>query len=134
MVPYRLGPQDLPLPGCLSLIFQVKYLERKMAEEEESKRRKEDMVSTFMKLKMRKEERFEALNVSKLMEHWRSLMRIAKSRDLQGDIRVLMDSFNRFVCQSHTTSPNLAGMPGRMGISTFLLTGRSVRSPCTSNC
>ena len=97
MVPYRLGPQDLPLPGCLSLIFQVKYLERKMAEEEESKRRKEDMVSTFMKLKMRKEERFEALNVSKLMEQWRSLMRLTKSRDLQGDVRVLMDSFNRQV-------------------------------------
>ena len=68
-----------------------------MAEEEESKRRKEDMVSTFMKLKMRKEERFEALNVAKLMEQWRSLMRIAKSRDLQGDVRVLMDSFNRHV-------------------------------------
>ena len=68
-----------------------------MAEEEESKRRKEDMVSTFMKLKMRKEERFEALNVSKLMEQWRSLMRLTKSRDLQGDVRVLMDSFNRQV-------------------------------------
>ncbi len=27
-----------------------KYLERKMAEEEESKRRKEEMVSTFMKV------------------------------------------------------------------------------------
>ena len=73
----------------------MKYLERKMAEEEESKRRKEDMVSTFMKLKMRKEERFEALNVAKLMERWRNLMRISKSRDLQGDVRVLMDSFSR---------------------------------------
>jgi hypothetical protein len=30
---------------------RVKYLERKMAEEEESKRRKEEMVSTFMKVR-----------------------------------------------------------------------------------
>ena len=102
MTPVEMPPTPHPARLLKSLILQVKYLERKMAEEEESKRRKEDMVSTFMKLKMRKEERFEALNVSKLMEHWRSLMRIAKSRDLQGDIRVLMDSFNRFVSQVST--------------------------------
>ena len=80
----------------------MKYLERKMAEEEESKRRKEDMVCTFMKLKMRKEERFEGLNGAKLMEHWRSLLRISKSKDLQGDVRVLMESFNRQDCESTT--------------------------------
>ena len=79
-----------------------------MAEEEESKRRKEDMVSTFMKLKMRKEERFESLNVAKLMEQWRCLMRIAKSRDLQGDVRVLMDSFSRYYVRASIprSSPN----------------------------
>ena len=83
-------------PPSMAFTDPKEYL-AKMAEEEESKRRKEDMVSTFMKLKMRKEERFEALNVSKLMEQWRSLMRLTKSRDLQGDVRVLMDSFNRQV-------------------------------------
>ena len=35
---------------------RVKYLERKMAEEEEIKRRKEEMVNVFMKMKLTREE------------------------------------------------------------------------------
>ncbi len=60
------GGSMIPLPGAESAASKragkmsklarmneqerVKYLERKMAEEEESKRRKEDMVVNFMKV------------------------------------------------------------------------------------
>ena len=41
---------------------RVKYLERKMAEEEELRRRKEEMVSVFLKMKLSREEQKSGLN------------------------------------------------------------------------
>ena len=47
-----------------------RYLERKMAEEEEMKRRKEEMVNVFLKMKLNKEERNSGLNTSKLIDRY----------------------------------------------------------------
>lgn len=76
---------------------RVKYLERKMQEEEENKRKKEDMIHSFIKMKMGKEEKFAVINNSKLIYHWRSLQRAVKTGDLKNDISVLMDSFSKAI-------------------------------------
>ena len=47
---------------------RTRYLERKMAEEEETKRRKEEMINVFLKMKLNKEERNSGLNTSKLID------------------------------------------------------------------
>ncbi len=56
-------------------------------------------MTLSLQLKIRKEDKFETLNNAKLTEHWRVLLRAAKTRDLQSDVRVLMDSFNRAIRQ-----------------------------------
>ena len=74
---------------------RVKYLERKMAEEEEVKRRKEEMVSVFMKMKLNREEHQSRLNSSKLVDHWRGTRRIVKTKELQSDVATLKEAFER---------------------------------------
>ena len=74
---------------------RTRYLERKMQEEEELKRRKEEMVNVFLKMKLSKEERNSGLNSSKLIERWRNIRREAKSKELFADVTVLQESFER---------------------------------------
>ena len=74
---------------------RTRYLERKMAEEEELKRRKEEMVNVFMKMKLTKEERNSGLNSCKLIERWRNIRREAKSKELFNDVNVLQETFER---------------------------------------
>jgi hypothetical protein len=57
------------------------------------------IFSAKFQIKVKKEEKFESLNNSKLIEHWRTLLRSAKTSDLQSDVRVLMDSFQRAIRQ-----------------------------------
>ena len=74
---------------------RTRYLERKMAEEEETKRRKEEMVSVFLKMKLNKEERNSGLNTAKLIDRWRGIRREAKSKELFQDVVVLQETFER---------------------------------------
>ena len=50
---------------------RVKYLERRMAEEVEGKKRKEEMVCGYLKLKLDHEEKSVTLNKAKLTDQWR---------------------------------------------------------------
>jgi len=74
---------------------RVKYLERKMAEEEELRRRKEEMVSVFLKMKLSREEQKSGLNSSKLIDHWRGTRREIKTKELQSEMSVQKDAFER---------------------------------------
>ena len=74
---------------------RTRYLERKMAEEEETKRRKEEMINVFLKMKLNKEERNSGLNTSKLIDRWRGIRREAKSKELIQDVTVLQETFER---------------------------------------
>ena len=51
------------------------YLEQQRLEEEESKRKKEEMLNRFLKDKLSKEEQSTKLNILKLQEQWRNIMR-----------------------------------------------------------
>ena len=96
---------------------RARYLEKRMAEEEESKRRKEEMINAFLRvtfltffsnnktkgklfislvqLKLGHEERSFLLNNSKLIERWRVILRQCKNEDLRVDVRTLVDGFSR---------------------------------------
>ena len=74
---------------------RVKYLERRMAEEVEGKKRKEEMVSGYLKLKLDHEERSVILNKAKLTDQWRTILRKAKTVDLKRDVMTLKDAFER---------------------------------------
>lgn len=74
---------------------RVKYLERRMAEEVEGKKRKEEMVSGYLKLKLDHEEKSVILNKAKLTDQWRTILRKAKTVDLRRDVMTLKDAFER---------------------------------------
>ena len=74
---------------------RVKYLERRMAEEVEGKKRKEEMVSGYLKLKLDHEEKSVILNKAKLTDQWRTILRKAKTVDLKRDVMTLKDAFER---------------------------------------
>lgn len=50
-------------------------MERKALAEEEMKRKKEDMLTQFLKDKLAKEEKSSKFNLSKLQHQWRVIMR-----------------------------------------------------------
>ena len=51
------------------------FLEQQRIAEEEAQRKKEEMLSRFLKDKLAKEEQSTKLNLVKLQEQWRNIMR-----------------------------------------------------------
>lgn len=51
------------------------FLEQKRLEEEEAKRKKEEMLLRFLKDKLSKEEETSKVNLLKVQEQWRNIMR-----------------------------------------------------------
>ncbi|KAI1891150.1 hypothetical protein AGOR_G00161940 [Albula goreensis] len=82
--------------------------QRAMAEEEMAKR-KEDMLTQFLKDKLRKEERNSRVNQHKLTEKWRSVFRQTRVRDLRDDISVLTQTFERVLDCKDSVIKNLLG-------------------------
>ncbi|XP_066239535.1 dynein regulatory complex subunit 2-like isoform X3 [Saccopteryx leptura] len=74
------------------LLFQQKVL----AEEETAKKR-ERLLSQFLKDKLAKEENSSALNLNKINTQWRTVLREVKTRELQTDIEILSQTFERVV-------------------------------------
>ena len=93
------GSTEAKKPGKTSKLAKmneqerVKYLERRMAEEEESKRRKEEMINVFLKMKLNREERSTHLNSCKLLDRWRHILRESKTTHLKKDVAVLKETF-----------------------------------------
>uniref|UniRef100_A0A8C4SZ51 Dynein regulatory complex subunit 2 n=1 Tax=Erpetoichthys calabaricus TaxID=27687 RepID=A0A8C4SZ51_ERPCA len=73
------------------------YLQKKALAEEEMSKKKEEMLTQFLKDKLAKEERNSKLNLNKLTQQWRVLMREAKARELKKDIEILSQTFERVV-------------------------------------
>ncbi|XP_020510308.1 dynein regulatory complex subunit 2 [Labrus bergylta] len=73
------------------LLFQQ---QRAQAEEEMAKK-KEEMLTLFLKDKLQKEERNTAVNLLKLNDGWRSILRQTRSNELRKDIVVMQQSFER---------------------------------------
>lgn len=100
------------------------YLEQQRLEEEESQRKKEEMLNRFLKDKLNKEEQSTQLNLLKLREQWRNIMRksktifvfvqllccvfIGKLVELKKDCEVMKETFERVVDRKDALIKSLA--------------------------
>jgi len=76
---------------------RIIYFEQKALEEEEMRKKKEEMLMQFLKDKLAKEEKSSSININKLNEKWRQIMRKAKSLELKKEIAILSQTFERVV-------------------------------------
>ncbi|KAM4701564.1 dynein regulatory complex subunit 2 isoform 1-T2 [Discoglossus pictus] len=73
------------------------YMQQKLLAEEEQNKKKEEMLMQFLKDKLAKEERSSSINLNKLNVQWRSVLREVKAAELQEDIKILSQTFQRVV-------------------------------------
>lgn len=65
---------------------RLRYLQHRADMEEEARRRKQQLIATFMKNKLKKEDAFSRLNLAKINQGWRSLLRDIKCIQLKDEI------------------------------------------------
>ncbi|XP_043224438.1 dynein regulatory complex subunit 2-like isoform X2 [Amphibalanus amphitrite] len=61
--------------------------------EEEQRRRRQELLSIFLKIKLTKEEEMTKTNTHKLNDRWRTIMRDLKAKELIGEIETLRQVF-----------------------------------------
>ncbi|XP_044231881.1 dynein regulatory complex subunit 2 [Thunnus albacares] len=71
------------------------YMQQRAQAEEEMARKKEEILTLFLKDKLQKEERNTAVNLLKLNEGWRAILRQTRAAELRKDITVLSQTFER---------------------------------------
>ncbi|XP_018531430.1 dynein regulatory complex subunit 2 [Lates calcarifer] len=71
------------------------YLQQRAQAEEEMAKKKEEILTLFLKDKLQKEEKNTAVNLLKLNEGWRSILRQTRAAELRKDITVLSQTFER---------------------------------------
>ncbi|XDV36389.1 hypothetical protein PO909_006178, partial [Leuciscus waleckii] len=71
------------------------YTQPNTQAEDDIAKRKEDMLTQFLKDKLQKEERNTNLNQHKLRQQWRAVLTQTKTAELRNDISVLSQSFER---------------------------------------
>uniref|UniRef100_A0A671V010 Dynein regulatory complex subunit 2 n=1 Tax=Sparus aurata TaxID=8175 RepID=A0A671V010_SPAAU len=71
------------------------YLQQRAQAEEEMAKQKEEILTQFLKDKLQREERNTAVNLMKLNEGWRSILRQTRTTELREDITVLSQTFER---------------------------------------
>nr|CAD7423068.1 unnamed protein product [Timema monikensis] len=76
---------------------KARYLQHRAAIEEEARRRKQQLIATFMKNKLKKEEAFTRLNLAKINQQWRQILRSIKSQELRQELEHLWTSFEHLL-------------------------------------
>ncbi|XP_073340412.1 dynein regulatory complex subunit 2 [Pagrus major] len=71
------------------------YLRQRAQAEEEMAKQKEEILTQFLKDKLQREQRNTAVNLLKLNEGWRSILRQTRTAELREDIAVLSQTFER---------------------------------------
>ncbi|KAI5718565.1 hypothetical protein M8J77_023122 [Diaphorina citri] len=72
---------------------RLRYLQHRAALEEEAKRRREQLVSTYLKNKLRHEELSAKINSAKINQQWRQCLRQLKNKGLKDDMLTLWQGF-----------------------------------------
>ncbi|XP_038608912.1 dynein regulatory complex subunit 2 [Tachyglossus aculeatus] len=85
------------LKAPLSEEEKVLLLQQQLLAEEERVKKREDLLSQFLKDKLAKEEHHSALNLNKINTQWRSVLREVKATELRKDIEILCQTFERVV-------------------------------------
>ncbi|XP_060522522.1 dynein regulatory complex subunit 2-like [Cylas formicarius] len=65
---------------------RARYLQHRAEVEEEARRRKEQLIATFMKKKIKKEEAFARLNTAKINQNWHQILRKIKVQEMKDDV------------------------------------------------
>ncbi|XP_062853478.1 dynein regulatory complex subunit 2 [Trichomycterus rosablanca] len=73
------------------------YQRQKAQDEEERAKRKEDMLTHFLKDKLQKEERNSIVNQHKLTQQWRAVLRQTRAAELRNEIAIFSQTFERIV-------------------------------------
>ncbi|KAJ8980973.1 hypothetical protein NQ317_013427 [Molorchus minor] len=65
---------------------RARYLQHKAEMEEEARRRKEQLIATFLKRKIKREEMFSRLNLAKINQHWHQILRKSKCQEMKENV------------------------------------------------
>ncbi|XP_055920175.1 dynein regulatory complex subunit 2 isoform X2 [Eupeodes corollae] len=65
---------------------RARYLQLRADIEEEARRRKQHLISLYMKNKLKREDAFSRLNLAKINQEWRSILRQIKCQDLKNEM------------------------------------------------
>ncbi|XP_010879917.2 dynein regulatory complex subunit 2 isoform X1 [Esox lucius] len=71
------------------------YMQQRAQAEEEMAKRKEDMLTQFLRDKLQKEERNSVVNQHKLTQQWRAVLRQTRAAELRAEIDVFSQTFER---------------------------------------
>ena len=86
---------------------RILFMEQKLLAEEEMRRKKEEMLTQFLKDKLAKEEKSTKFNLTKLQNQWRTVMREAKSTELKKEIEILSQTFERVIDRKDAITKSL---------------------------
>ena len=86
---------------------RILHMEQKLLAEEEMRRKKEEMLTQFLKDKLTKEEKNTNFNLKKLQNQWRVIMREAKSSELKKEIEILSQTFERIIDRKDAITKSL---------------------------
>ncbi|XP_052861859.1 dynein regulatory complex subunit 2 [Anopheles cruzii] len=68
---------------------RARYLQHRADMEEEARRRKQQLIATFMKNKLKKEDAFARLNLAKINQEWRTILRNIKCKELKDEVEAV---------------------------------------------
>ncbi|KAG7208915.1 hypothetical protein KM043_015095 [Ampulex compressa] len=74
---------------------RARYLQHRAELELEAKRRKQQLIAVFTKNKLKHEEAFSRLNIAKINEQWRYILRQIKCKQLYVEVEYLWRNFDR---------------------------------------
>ncbi|KAG8228696.1 hypothetical protein J437_LFUL008685 [Ladona fulva] len=86
---------------------KARYLQHRAAIEEEARRRKQELVFTFLKSKFKREEAFARINLAKINQQWRQILRNVKIEEMKKDLEAQKESFWRLISKKDQTIQNL---------------------------
>ncbi|XP_036387705.1 dynein regulatory complex subunit 2-like [Megalops cyprinoides] len=85
------------------------FLQQKALEEEELARKRQEMLTQYLKEKLKKEERNSMVNMHKLTEKWRTVFRQACTEELRRDMSVLSQTLERVLDHKDSVIECLVG-------------------------
>ncbi|XP_017784941.1 PREDICTED: coiled-coil domain-containing protein 65 [Nicrophorus vespilloides] len=86
---------------------RARYMQHRADAEEETRRRKEQLISTFLKIKLDKEDGFARLNSAKLNQNWHQTLRKQKCRSMKDEVQKMKEVFERVFELKNRTIENL---------------------------
>ncbi|XP_076750547.1 dynein regulatory complex subunit 2 [Xylocopa sonorina] len=82
---------------------RARYIQHRIEFELETKRRKQQLIATFTKNKLKREESFSKLNIAKINEKWRYVLRQIKCKELHENVKYLQATFDRAITIKDST-------------------------------